>query len=354
MDIRSDYVRSLSSASFILELRFEAVDGKCATMHLAVSSGVCFSADGDMKADVIYLYPEQNGTDITVGNQSIYSVTDLNTLCDLLFASATIKGWHDPMTEYNAYAAKVNGINFSIDGKLKYYGSHKELTERIEKLGGKVSGAISSDIDYLICNHQNSASRKKLKANELGIPVISDFEFAWGLFGKDPYRDSPEDRNDDGITVSVKDVTPITIDNFKKACAEAGITLANLRRITIQNNKFGTGDSAMFVLSNNDKFFAYKKRYASAPDEEKESIAEEFIDWVKAGPVLDVNDNEFELPETMHCVWNGSDEILEKEMLAYLEGNGPGHWMGTYSMEFTIDVVKRTVTSREILFFGDI
>jgi hypothetical protein len=56
----------------------------------------------------------------------------------------------------------------------------------------------------------------------------------------------------------------------------------------------------------------------------------------------------------MCCVWNNSDESLEKEMRAYLEGNDPGHWMGTYSQEFTIDYTGRTLTAREVLFYGDI
>ena len=76
--------------------------------------------------------------------------------------------------------------------------------------------------------------------------------------------------------------------------------------------------------------------------------------FVKNGPVLEVNDNEFELPPTMRCVWAGSDEELEEAMRLYLTGGGPGHWMGTYSMEFAIDYAERNVTTREVLFFGNI
>jgi len=355
VDIRSDYVRSLSSAIFILGLRFESNEGRNAAMHLAVSSGVSFSVDGDMEADVIYLYPEQKDEDIAVENSSIYSITTLDDLCDLLFDAAIIKGWKDPMAEYkNAFCDKVSGLVFAIDGKLKGYATHKELAARIEQLGGSVSGTVSSETDYLICNNKASSSRKASKARQLDIPIISDFDFMFGSFGTALHCDDQEDCNDDGITVSVKDVAPITIDNFKTACAEVGITLANLKTITIQNNKFGYKDSAMFIFCNNDKFLAYKKLYNHSPEVQKQIIANEFISFVKSGPTLEVNDNEFELPEKMCCVWNGSDAALEKEMLAYLEGNDPGHWMGTYSMEFTIDITKRTVTSREVLFFGDV
>lgn len=131
MEIRSNYATNSSSASFILELRFETVDGKHAAMHLAVSRGICYSVDGDMQGDVIYLYPKQEDDDIVVGKRSIYSVTALDDLCDLLFDAATIEGWQDPMAEYNEYRAKVNGLLFAVDGKLKCYDSHKELAGHI-------------------------------------------------------------------------------------------------------------------------------------------------------------------------------------------------------------------------------
>ena len=282
MDIRTDYVRSLSSACYILEMRFESNAGKSAVMHLAVSGGVCFSADGDMKADVIYLYPKQERNDITVGDKSIYSAKDLDELCDLLFDAATIEGWQDPNVDYNAYRAKVNGLTFAIDGRLKCYGSHKELAGRIEQLGGVVSASISSDVDYLICNDPKAVSRKASKARQLDIPFISDFDFMWGSFAKNPCCEDQENRRDDGITASVTDVAPITIANFKYACADAGITLENLMTIMIRNNKFGNRDSAMFILSENDKFEEYRKMYRNASNGQKRSIAEDFIAFVES------------------------------------------------------------------------
>ena len=162
-----------------------------------------------------------------------------------------------------------------------------------------------------------------------------------------------DDDEDEGITVSVADVAPITVRNFKSACAKAGITLENLKKITVQNNKFGTHDSAMYILCDNKQFLKYKQLYRESPEAQKPRIADEFISFVKAGPELEVNDNEFALPGTMRCIWSRGDSALESSMRAYLEGRDPGHWMGTYSMEFTIDMAKRTVTSREVLFFED-
>lgn len=347
MDIRYSYIRG--GATYILELRFETDDNTNAAMYLAVSPETCFSADGDMQADVIYLYPEQADRDILLGDRSLYSAKDLDGLCDLLFRSATIKGWIDRKANYDSYQPKLQNHSYAINGKLKYYRSHQQLATRIGWLGGEVSGTVSSDIDCLICNNAESASRKASKARALGIPILSEKDFIRDMLDNRPY----DDDEDAGITVSVADVAPVTIQNFRQRCAEAGICLANLKKIIINNNKFGTKDDAMFILCNNDKFLEYKKLYADAPEEEKPCIVEVFLSFVKAGPKLPVNDNSFELPETMPCVWSEGDAKLEQTMRDYLEGKDPGHWMGTYSLEFTIDVVDRTLTSREVIFFGD-
>ena len=348
MDIRYSYISG--GATYILELRFETDDNTSAAMQLAVSHETCFSADGDMQAEVIYLYPEQNNCDILLDDQSLYSVKDLNGLCDLLFRSATIKGWIDHKANHDSYPLDLSNHSYAIDGKLSYYRSHQQLADRIGWLGGKVSGSVSSDIDCLICNNAKSGSRKASKAQALGIPILSEKDFIRDVLENQPYYD---DIKDDGITVSVADVALVTIRNFKQRCAEAGICLANLKKIIINNNKFGTKDDAMFILCNNDKFLKYKKLYTDAPEKQKPCIAEEFLSFVKTGPELQVNDNSFELPETMPCVWSEGDAKLEQTMRDYLEGKDPGHWMGTYSLEFTIDVVDRTLTSREVIFFGD-
>ncbi len=237
VDIRTDYISS--GAVFSLEVRFASNKGNQAAMHLAVSGESCSSVDGKMQADVIYLYPEQRANDILVGSRSIYSATNLDDLCDMLFDAATVKGWKDPMAEYNQYASKVNGLTFAIDGKLRFYDSHKELSKRIEKMGGKVSPSVSSGIDYLICNNRDSVSRKASKARELGIPILSDMDFAFGLFGNKPGEE--EDCTDEGATVSVRDVAPITIGNFKNVCAEAGLTFTNLSISPFKITSLATG-----------------------------------------------------------------------------------------------------------------
>ena len=66
---------------------------------------------------------------------------------------------------------------FVITGSLEIFKNRKELTEKIESLGGKVSSSISSKTNYLINNDINSNSSKNKKANELNIPIISEQDF---------------------------------------------------------------------------------------------------------------------------------------------------------------------------------
>ena len=66
---------------------------------------------------------------------------------------------------------------FCITGKLKHFSNRDALVEAIERLGGKVSGSISSKTHYLINNDSESNSSKYVKAQSLGIPIITEEEF---------------------------------------------------------------------------------------------------------------------------------------------------------------------------------
>ena len=66
---------------------------------------------------------------------------------------------------------------FVITGTVEHFANRKELKEKIESLGGKVTGSVSKKTDYLINNDNMSSSSKNKKAKELGIPVITEEEF---------------------------------------------------------------------------------------------------------------------------------------------------------------------------------
>ena len=55
--------------------------------------------------------------------------------------------------------------------------AHYNTKERIEALGGKVTGSVSKNTDYLINNDNQSNSTKNKKAKELGIPILTEEEF---------------------------------------------------------------------------------------------------------------------------------------------------------------------------------
>ena len=72
----------------------------------------------------------------------------------------------------------LRGKTFVITGNVHIYKNRNELKSAIEANGGKVTGSVSSNTDFLINNDIDSASSKNRRAKELGIPIISEDEFA--------------------------------------------------------------------------------------------------------------------------------------------------------------------------------
>lgn len=71
----------------------------------------------------------------------------------------------------------LNGKVFVITGKLTSFKNRDELKDKIESLGGKVTGSISKNTNYLINNDTESSSSKNVSAKKLGIPIISEEKF---------------------------------------------------------------------------------------------------------------------------------------------------------------------------------
>ena len=75
---------------------------------------------------------------------------------------------------------KLEGLTFCITGKLinkDRWKNRDELANFITSLGGRVVGAVSPNIDYLLNNDINSTSSKNLKAKELGKQIIDEQTF---------------------------------------------------------------------------------------------------------------------------------------------------------------------------------
>jgi len=71
----------------------------------------------------------------------------------------------------------IAGKTFVITGSLTGYASRDLLKEKIEALGGKVSGSVSAKTDYLINNDAASQSSKNKAARALGVAVVTEAEF---------------------------------------------------------------------------------------------------------------------------------------------------------------------------------
>ena len=70
--------------------------------------------------------------------------------------------------------AKFAGMTFVLTGALQRF-TREEASEKIELLGGKVSGSVSKKTTYVVVGE--NAGSKERKAIELGIPILSEEEF---------------------------------------------------------------------------------------------------------------------------------------------------------------------------------
>jgi len=71
----------------------------------------------------------------------------------------------------------LDKVQFCITGKLQHFKNRDELKAKIESLGGKVTGSVSSKTNYLINNDINSTSGKNKTAKSLNVPIISEDDF---------------------------------------------------------------------------------------------------------------------------------------------------------------------------------
>ena len=71
----------------------------------------------------------------------------------------------------------LDGLIFVITGKLNHFKNRDAIKEKIESLGGKVTGSVSKNTNYLINNDKDSTSSKNKSAKTLGIPILNEEDF---------------------------------------------------------------------------------------------------------------------------------------------------------------------------------
>lgn len=70
----------------------------------------------------------------------------------------------------------IKGKTFVITGSLNKFANRDELKEKLQSLGGKVSGSVSNKTSFLVNNDSTSNSSKNKKAKELGVRIITEEE----------------------------------------------------------------------------------------------------------------------------------------------------------------------------------
>lgn len=83
----------------------------------------------------------------------------------------------DATDESNNTSGRLNGKSFCITGKLIHHSNRDAFVNEIEAMGGKYVSSVSKNTDYLINNDITSTSGKNKKAQELGIPIITEDQF---------------------------------------------------------------------------------------------------------------------------------------------------------------------------------
>lgn len=76
--------------------------------------------------------------------------------------------------EQTVTSNKLEGMTIVATGSLTLF-TRKEINDLIESLGGKASGSVSKKTSYVVAG-ENAGSKLK-KAEELGIPVLTEAEF---------------------------------------------------------------------------------------------------------------------------------------------------------------------------------
>lgn len=72
----------------------------------------------------------------------------------------------------------IEGMTFVVTGKLSFvWDSRKDVQEYLASYGAKLGNSITKATDYLVTNDSDSNSEKNKRAQELGVPVISEEVF---------------------------------------------------------------------------------------------------------------------------------------------------------------------------------
>lgn len=108
-----------------------------------------------------------------------------------LILNNLLKEVHVTHKRQQTVGKQCDGLTFVITGDVHHYKNRNELKAYIESQGGKVTGSVSNSTSFLINNDVTSSSGKNKKAQELGIPILSEDDFI-ARFGTTESAAQPE------------------------------------------------------------------------------------------------------------------------------------------------------------------
>lgn len=161
--------RTVSMAKFIYSLGISGIglaNAKVIVKHFHSDFDKIINADVDelTKIDGI-------GDVLATGFYEYFHLDKNRTMTDSLLKEICFEA------EEDAVQSPISGKTFVITGSVHQFANREELKEYIEKLGGKVTGSVSKNTDYLINNDVTSESSKNKKARQLSVPILSEDDF---------------------------------------------------------------------------------------------------------------------------------------------------------------------------------
>lgn len=143
------------------------------------SKAISKMCDGDMNTFIEHMSKGANAFEKIdgVGSEMIKSLRKWWNVNYLEFVDTATVFTFKKKETINVSGTDLTGKVFVITGSLTQFRNRDEMKERIESLGGKVSGSVSAKTTALINNDIESTSSKNKKAKQLNVPILTENMF---------------------------------------------------------------------------------------------------------------------------------------------------------------------------------
>lgn len=143
------------------------------------SKAISKMCDGDLNTFIEHMSKgaKEFGKIDGIGSEMIKSLKKWWDINYLEFVDAATVFTFKKKEPVNISGTDLTGKVFVITGSLTQFRNRDEMKERIESLGGKVSGSVSAKTTALINNDIESTSSKNKKAKQLNVPILTENMF---------------------------------------------------------------------------------------------------------------------------------------------------------------------------------